>query len=293
MGANDATVPTAEPGDRSRGQDRRGRLRGILRDLGLLAIFYAAYTAVRDTVPSHESSAVHRGTEVLHVESALHVDPEHTLNTFLASHPLVANVSDYYYAALHFVIVIAVLIWLYRRAPASARRWAAAWYAMNIIAVLVFWLWPLAPPRLVPGAGFVDTVVHFHTWGSWDSSSVASASNQYAAMPSLHTGWALWSGLAIFAFARHRWVRAVGLLYPFLTGVVVLSTANHYLFDVLAGALTCLTGFAAVWLVLRASGRRTAFRMPADLPDQEAVDPPEDAPGSRVRQLSGDARGRP
>ena len=231
------------------GSAGRAKLRAVLRDLALLAAFYGIYTAVRDVVPSHEGSAIQRGTRLLHIEARLHLDPEHALNGFISRHPLIANVSDYYYAALHFVVVIAVLIWLYRRAPTAARRWAGAWYAMNLIAVLVFWIYPLAPPRMLPGSGFVDTVVRFHTWGGWNDSTVASASNQFAAMPSLHTGWALWSGLAIYTFARRRSVRLLGLAYPFLTAVVVLSTANHYLLDVLGGVAVCAAGFGVAWAV--------------------------------------------
>lgn len=133
---------------------------------------------------------------------------------------MLANIAYYYYyATMHFVVVLGVLGWLYWRHLESARRWVYAWLTMNLLALLGFWLLPTAPPRLLPGAGFIDTVVQFHTWGSWADKGVASAANQFAAFPSLHLGWSLWAALTIHALARRRWVGRLAFGYRWRPGL--------------------------------------------------------------------------
>ncbi len=119
----------------------------------------------------------------------------------------------------------------------------------------------MAPPRLLTGYGFIDTVVAFHTWGSWGSTSVDAASNQFAAMPSLHVGWALWCTLSVWTLTRHRLARLLAG-YPVLTALVVLGTANHYLLDVAGGALALLLALAATTVLRRrsAAGARDTSR---------------------------------
>ncbi len=238
----------------------------------LLVAGYAGYSVIRDLVPGGSSVAVTRGWGLLHTERLVHLDPEHGLNRFIAGHPMLAQVADYYYATGHFLITIAVLAAVYWLAPGRARRYAAAWYGMNLLGLAGFWCYPLAPPRLLSHAGFVDTVVRFGTWGGWGAHSVASVSNQYAAMPSLHTGWEVWCAITVWALSRRCWVRALAVAYPVLTVVVVLGTANHYLADTVAGALTAAAGFAlltvpaAARAVIRSAGAgipAPAYALPA------------------------------
>lgn len=217
----------------------------VAGELALVLIGYLVYTLLRNAVPTQEAAAVLRGDELLRWESAVHLDPEQTLNTALAALRPLAVLADYYYAIAHFLVVIAVAVWAARRAPAAARRLRVAFYALNGIGLAGFWLFPLAPPRLLGGYGFIDTVVAFHTWGSWGSTSVDAASNQFAAMPSLHVGWALWCTVTVWTLTRHRLARLAAALYPVLTALVVLGTANHYLLDVAAGALALLLGLTA------------------------------------------------
>ncbi len=236
----------------------RSRAAHLALEGGLLAALYAAYTTVRDRVHGASGAAVLRGQHILRLERRLHISPEHTLNHALAAHPLVATVADYYYAIAHFVVTVTVLALLYRRRPSRARLLAAAWYVTNLLGLVGFWLYALAPPRLLPDAGFVDTVVRFHTWGSWASPSVAASSNQYAAMPSLHTAWAAWAAVAAFALTRRAWLRAAALAYPAATIVVVLSTANHYVLDVAGGLTAVALSFGLVTGAHALLRRRTA-----------------------------------
>ena len=132
---------------------------------------------------------------------------------------------------------------------------------MTLIALLGFYLYPTAPPRLLPG--YVDTVIRFHTWGSFADPNIAEHSNQFAAMPSLHVGWALWVGISVFRCAPGRWWRWLGPAYPAGTAVVIIGTANHFVLDAVAGAGVAGLAFGVQYLL---SGRG-AFTAPADPPD--------------------------
>ncbi len=154
---------------------------------------------------------------------------------------------DYYYATLHFIVTPVVMVWLFARRPQLYRGARTVIVTTTLLALLGFYLYPTAPPRLLPGLGYVDTVLKFHTWGSLADPNIAEHSNQFAAMPSLHIGWAIWCGLSIFAAARHLWIRIVGLLYPVGTLVVIVGTANHYILDAVGGAAVVALAFAVQW----------------------------------------------
>lgn len=210
----------------------------------LVVVLYAAYRSTRNLLGSAHGQAIARGEAIERFEARLHLDPEHALNRLLAAHGHLATLCDYDYAVAHFAITLTVMVLLYRKHSPTARRLAAAWYATNLLALLGFWLYALAPPRLLPGGGFIDTVVAFHTWGSWGTGAVASASNQYAAMPSLHIAWASWCAVGVWYLTRRWWLRLLGVCYPLVTLFVVLGTANHYLVDAVGGLLALSVGFA-------------------------------------------------
>jgi hypothetical protein len=225
------------------------------QEIAFIGFVYFLYTLVRDAVPSHEIGAFNRANSVLSIEQWLHVDIEHSLNALVAHHAWLAYISDYYYATLHFVVTIAVLVWLYLRHPLRYRSIRTVLIVTNLVALVGFWFISLAPPRMLPG--FVDTVVKFHTWGSFASGSVAKESNQFAAMPSLHIGWSLWCAVAIAALAKRRWVRLLGGLYPALTFFVVIGTANHFVLDTIGGAVALGMGIVVERLL---SGRHAYSR---------------------------------
>jgi hypothetical protein len=225
------------------------------QELVFIGICYELYSLVRNAVPEHERGAFSRATAVLRLEDHLHIGVEKTLNAFVASRDALAYVCNYYYATLHFAVTIGVMVWLYRRYPLRYRSLRTVLLSTNVIALAGFWLYSLAPPRMLDTDGFVDTVVTFHTWGSWGSSGVDSASNQFAAMPSLHIGWALWCAIVVARLARRRWVRVAAVVYPAATLFVIVGTANHFVLDAVGGAAVVGLGFA----VERALSGRSPF----------------------------------
>jgi hypothetical protein len=200
------------------------------------------YDAVGNLAPLRVRAAVGHAAAVLHLERALHVSFEASLNRFASSHHMFGlAVSDYYDNA-HFVVTLAVLAWLWIAHPNLYRRWRRALVILNVAGFAVFWLYPMAPPRML--AGFTDTVALTHAIGSWHSGGLSSDANQYAAMPSLHLAWAVWSAAAIWSIIRRWPIRGVALAHPLITLFAVLATANHLLTDSVAGMVTA--GLAAV-----------------------------------------------
>ena len=241
------------------------------QELLFVVVCYELYSLVRNAAPSHERLAFHRAVDLLAFERRAHVAFEHSVNAFVAGQHALAYVCNYYYATLHFVVTISVMVWLYRRHPLRYRSLRTALLATNVVALLGFWLFALAPPRMLRSQGFVDTVVQFHTWGSWGSSSIDSASNQFAAMPSLHIGWALWCAVVLVRVARRTWVRVLGAIYPLTTTFVIVGTANHFVLDAVGGVVVLVLGFVVQWAL---SGR-SAFALPVMPRQRTAAEEPE------------------
>ncbi|MFF0126202.1 phosphatase PAP2 family protein [Streptomyces mirabilis] len=212
-------------------------------ELVCTGLLYWAYTLTRNAVPAHRSAALHRAQDILRAEQELHLNIELTINHAADRVGWLIVGMNYYYATLHFIVTIGVLLWLYGRHGERYRPVRTALYTATLLALAGFAFCATAPPRFLPGQGFIDTVVVHHTWGSWASGDVAALSNQYAAMPSVHIIWSSWSGLTLAFLARRTWVRVLGLCYPLATFTVILATANHFVTDAVAGAATLAVGF--------------------------------------------------
>ncbi|MFI8432541.1 phosphatase PAP2 family protein [Streptomyces sp. NPDC079020] len=210
----------------------------------LIAVSYWLYSLVRNAVPEQKAAALSNADWIWSVEKSLGLAFEQSVNHAVNSVTWLIVSMNYYYATLHFVVTVGVLVWLFRRHPG---RYAAArlvLFATTAVALLGYYLYPLAPPRLMNGGHFIDTVLLHETWGSMASGNFKNMSNQYAAMPSMHIGWSLWCGLTIFALASAPWARILGLLYPMATLVVIVATANHFWLDAVGGMACLAFGFA-------------------------------------------------
>jgi uncharacterized membrane protein YesL len=208
------------------------------------------YDAINNLAPLRLHLALGHGQSVLALERSLHVDVEHSLDRWLAVHHTLGVALSYYYDNAHFVVTLGLLGWLWWSRPDLYRPLRNVLVLVNVLAFAVFWLYPVAPPRMLPG--FVDVVAATHTVGSWHTGALASAANELAAMPSLHIAWAVWSSLVAWRLWRSAWVRALALVYPFVTAFAVLATGNHYVLDLLGGLATLAL---AVLLVRALAGR--------------------------------------
>ncbi|MDG9721118.1 bifunctional glycosyltransferase 87/phosphatase PAP2 family protein [Streptomyces sp. DH24] len=221
----------------------------LLLELLLIRVTYAAYAKVRLAATGDRATAERHGEQILALERALWIDIEHWANHAVSRVDWLRDFFDFYYTSFHFLVPLAVLGVLYVRRPVDY-RWARSTLGVaTLLALLGFWLYPLAPPRLMPGLGFVDTVHGVQDFSEPDYGVLTELTNQYAAMPSLHFGWSLWCGVVIAVLARPWWARCLGLLHPMLTACAIVVTANHWVLDAAGGALVVGAGFGVVYLL--------------------------------------------
>jgi hypothetical protein len=237
-------------------------------ELAVIGWLFWLYDVINDWAPIRQLLADRNAMGVLSLERSLHLDPELALNHWLAAHSVVAVPASYYYFFAHAVVTFALLAWLWWSSPALYARMRTQLVIINLIAFVVFWRYPLAPPRMFPALGYHDVIATSHALLSWHSGVLVHDADQLAAMPSLHVAWAAWCGLALWQLYRRRAVAVLAIAYPLLTAFVVIATGNHYLLDVLAGFATVLAALAVHWALGRALAlrqrRKVAVLEPAD-----------------------------
>ncbi|WP_329409373.1 phosphatase PAP2 family protein [Streptomyces sp. NBC_00704] len=227
----------------------------LLLELLLLRVTYAAYQQVRlaatgGTNSGGRARAEVHGHDVLALERLLHIDVERSVNHWVVGVTWLRDFFDFYYSSLHFVVPLTVLGVLYWRRPVDY-RWARSSLGFaTLLALAGFWLYPLAPPRLLPNLGVIDTVHGVQDFSKPDYGTLTSLTNQYAAMPSLHFGWSLWCGLVIAIVARNRWTKSLGLLHPLFTVSAIVATGNHWVLDAVGGAAVVCAGFALSYVLM-------------------------------------------
>jgi PAP2 superfamily len=210
------------------------------------------YDMVTNLAPLRLHLAVAHARDVLHLEQTLHIDPELTLDRWLAGHHTLGLMLSDYYDNAHFVVTLGLLGWLWWRRADAYRPLRNALVLVNVLAFIVFWRYPVAPPRML--AGFTDVVASTHAIGSWHSGALAAHANELAAMPSLHMAWAVWCSVALWRVSARAWVRAVAGAYPCVTAVAVLATGNHFVLDIAGGLATIAVAVLIVGLTERFRG---------------------------------------
>ncbi|WP_328783129.1 phosphatase PAP2 family protein [Streptomyces canus] len=246
----------------------------LLLELLLIRVTYAAYQQVRlaatgGTNSAGRATAEEHGRQILDIERWLHIDIEHWANLAVVKVDWLRNFFDFYYESFHFVVPLSVLAVLYWRRPGDY-RWARASLGFTTLLALVgFWLYPLAPPRLMPALGVIDTVHGVQDFSKPDYGTLTALTNQYAAMPSLHFGWSLWCGVVIAIIAPRWWMKGLGLLHPLFTVSAIVATGNHWVLDAVGGAAVVAGGFGLSYLF---QGPRARVVAVAARRDEERAD---------------------
>ncbi|MEO9327171.1 phosphatase PAP2 family protein [Gordonia aurantiaca] len=207
----------------------------LLLEIAVVLGVYNAYSAVRNAGGKDAGPAFEHGSQIMRLESWLHIDIEQKVNEWVAGNDVLSALSALEYHTLHWWVTIGVVVWLYIRHQDEYRKATLVLAATTLLALVGFYTYPTAPPRMY--SGFIDVMAVTSSWGWWAESGSPgpeSMTNEFAAMPSLHCGWAIWSGLMIFLIAERPIVRALGVIYPLVTSFVVVGTANHYILDIVA-----------------------------------------------------------
>ena len=246
---------------------RRTRVPDVLREVAQVLVAFLLYNVGRMLASQELDRADAHAYDVLRVQQWLRLPAEATVQTWALGHDWIIELANRYYVSVHFPLTIAVLVWLYRyRRPAY--QWAKrALLAATGVALVFHVLLPVTPPRLLTSLGMVDTG-HAGGMSIYQAPVLGSMSNEYAAMPSLHVGWALLIAIVMIAACRTRW-RWLWLLHPLATVFVVVSTANHYWLDGIAGSALVVASL----LLTRSRSRVRACRTstaPPSLPAPSA-----------------------
>ena len=229
-------------------------------EIGFLLGLAVIYNLVRaGGGAAHEVAGKTHAQDIVDAEGWFFEKVELGLNHWIVGITVLAVAACYFYALMHYVATPVVL--LVSRKKGGWKYWRGYWALVLAcaIALVSYANFPVAPPRLMSGDGAIDVMRQFSQFGWWGDAASAprglgDATNQYAAMPSLHFGWSLWCGIQMWGFGSKKW-RAVAVTYPTLQALVVIATANHFGLDVLGGALCVLLAFGIVTLVGRALGK--------------------------------------
>jgi len=263
----EAEADTDEEGSKRAG--RRSRLRWW-KEVLYVAAFYGVYTLIRNTQGSasvSEATAMANALEVIRAEEALNIYVEEQVQEAFLGSSWFIQLWNVFYGTFHFVVTVVALVLLFRRHPDRYPRWRNTLAFTTALALIGFATYPLLPPRLLPAAyGYVDTLRAYGGLWSFDSGAVDKLSNQYAAMPSLHFAWAVWSSLVLVTILRRPWAKALAVLYPGATLFAVVVTGNHYILDAVGGAVALAAGAAAAFALAARTGahppRETVSNVP-------------------------------
>jgi hypothetical protein len=210
----------------------------------LVVAFAWAYDAVRALHGNVAAAAIRHGRDVLRIDRDLHVNWAGPMNHWVTHHDWLADALAGYYVVMHLgmAALTLLLLWIVGRGYTFHRN---VLILLSLIGMVVYWLYPVAPPRLL------DPRVHdsVHSALPWAYAVESKSANLYAAVPSLHMAWALWVTIALWSVTTRWWLRALAALHPLLTAITVLATGNHYTFDLVTGIALTVLGYLIAYAV--------------------------------------------
>ena len=244
--------------------DRLRRWLSVRHSLGLeaalLVTLYGVYELARGLVVGNTREADGHADQVVALERLLHLFVERRVQHAADALPDLAGLLGVAYLTLHLAVTAVVLLWLHQRRPTAFPFVRTTLLVASALALVGFLAYPTAPPRLA-GIGIADTVSNGHV--NLNHGLVSSLYNPYAAVPSMHVGYALIVAISLLRYGRGRLVRTLGALYPAFVLLVVVATGNHFFLDAAAGALVAVIAIAAASLLTRATARNAPIALPA------------------------------
>jgi hypothetical protein len=244
---------------RSRVDGERAAARRWRIEILLFAGALVVYQLSRALVIGDTGDAIRNAWAIIDVEKATGIFFESSVQGWLLDNLHIAQILNHFYVWAHLPVTAAFFVWLYRRRNGAYRYVRNAFFVANGVALAVFVIFPVAPPRLIRSEGFTDTLsiisgidLHAGQLSGWF--------NPFAAVPSMHFGYALMVGVVAAILIKSWPLRAMVLLYPVLVFITIVGTANHYVIDAIAGGAVMATAFAVVaYATHRRVVRRTRF----------------------------------
>jgi hypothetical protein len=229
--------------------DRRYLREGV--ELGLVALAFLLYFVVRANVVDHADQALSHSRDLLHLERSLGIDVEQTWQEWTLKSRVAVRFFNFVYFWLDFPLIAAVGLVTYARRRRQYTFARDAILFSGALALVVYSLYPVTPPRLLPETGLVDTLQQFNSL-SYQAQSTSFFVNPYAALPSLHVGWSFLLAIGvIWAFGRNRLVAALAIAHPLTQWISTMVTGNHYLIDGFGGLAVACGGLGYALLMDR------------------------------------------
>jgi hypothetical protein len=245
----------------------------------IVGIFYVVYSWIRNQFGSNRiaaegipRAAFRNAERVIRWEETLGLYHELTIQSWFLDMRWFIQFWNVFYGTAHFIVTLGVFAVLFWKRPQVFPQWRNSLAAMTALAIIGFAFFPLMPPRLLDepcpwesansyggaciasdlrnedtGFGFVDTLAQYGGTWSFNSEAMASISNQYAAMPSLHIGWATWCAIALWPLLQRRRAKLAVLAYPAVTLFCIVVTGNHFWMDGVGGIIVFSVGSLLGW----------------------------------------------
>lgn len=213
----------------------------------LVVAAFLVYFTIRAAVVSRASDALLNAYDVIALERALGIYWELEMQSWILDSHAAIRVMNWVYFWGHMPLIVVFAVWLYVWHRHTYVLMRNAFLASGAIAVVVYALYPLAPPRLVPFEGYVDTIAVFDQV-SYQAQETEAFVNPFAAMPSLHFGWSMLMGGAVAWVGRGWWAVVAGVAWPVGMFLSIVMTGNHFIVDAVAGAAVALVG---LWIAMR------------------------------------------
>lgn len=216
----------------------------LVREVLMIAPAALFYFLVRGLVHARGDVAIEHAHQLIDFEKALGIFHEPQLQSYIIGHEWLVDFVNWIYIWGHWPFLAAVFAWIVIAHPRAYPKYRNTMFLSGLIGMAIFALHPVAPPRLVPGFGFIDTVTQQSN--SYRVFQPPSLTNPYAAFPSLHFGWDLLVGMAVFFEARRWWTRGIGVIMPVLMYIAIVLTANHYIIDGIVGGIIVVSSYLFV-----------------------------------------------
>ncbi len=262
------TASLAAPAQRLARVLARHRVFRDLFELTLVGVAFLLYFLVRGSVVDRTGEAVHRAIRIIDLEQKWGFFWELELQTLIMGSKGMVQLFNAIYFWLDFPLIVVVGLWLYfwHRHQYTITRDAIL--TSGAIALVIYHLFPVAPPRLLPAFGFVDTMAVFSNV-NYQAQSTQPFVNPYAAVPSLHVGWALLLMLGIMSATRSKPLWFLAALLPVAQFAAIVLTANHFIFDAIIGVIVSLMGLV-IAIMLQRFGYAYVWRWLRQEPVSEA-----------------------
>jgi hypothetical protein len=230
-------------------------------ETAVVCTLFALWQVANSLTRGHTTGGLARGRSIWNAERALHFPSERSVQDLILGHPDLVRAANYYYDTMHLTLMVVFLVWLWLRHRDRYpffRNMVAAFTGMALLLQMV----AVAPPRLIGGTGLIDTA---SVYGQSVYATFGDIADQYAAMPSIHVGWAVLIAFAVVSCSTSPW-RWLAVSHAVITVFVVVATANHYWLD----GIAAIALLVPAWFIAKGI-ERVRVRLPRAEPEPAQI----------------------